>query len=75
MDDILAWIENHSVTVSVIQWGILIIIAWATGLFSFIRKFTIKPKLEYIPTASLAFIEEFEEYKDQKNFNKSIIHN
>ena len=67
MDDFLTWLEAHKVTVGIIQWAILLILAWLSGLFRIIRKYTIKPKLEIVPTASVVFIENIEEQGSYRN--------
>ena len=61
MDDLLTWIETHKVTIGIIQWAVLLIIAWLSGLFRLIWKNTIKPKLEIVPTASIIFYEEIQD--------------
>ena len=67
MEQLLAWLENHKVTTDLIKWVILLFIAWGTGLFKVIRRFNMRPSLKIVPTASFAYIEEFENYTDQHN--------
>ena len=67
MDKLLDWIEAHRVTVDIIQWIILLVLAYLTGLFRIIRKYTIKPKLEIIPTASVVFVENIEQHENLRN--------
>ncbi len=62
MDELLSWFETHQVTVDIIQWISLLLIAWFSGLFRFIRSYTVKPIFEIVPTASMVFIEKIKEH-------------
>ena len=45
IEQAVAWIELHPVTADAIKWTLLLLIGWITGLFSFLRIYTKKPKL------------------------------
>lgn len=67
MEPVIAWIEKHQVTVGLLQSLGLLIIAWASGVFAFLRRYSRKPIVRVIPTASFAFVEEFEVHNGAKN--------
>ena len=55
------WIESHPITVDLVKWIAIIVIAWATGVFRFISSFIKKPIIEIISDASHVFIERLED--------------
>ena len=67
MEEIVNWIEAHPTTVDVFKWGALLLVAWVSGLFRFIRNYSRKPSISVISEASRCYIEEMEEYEGCKN--------
>jgi len=67
IEQITTWLELHPVTVSILEWGIIILVAWATGIFRVIRNYTRKCKVNIIDSASKCLIEKFDELDDKKN--------
>lgn len=61
LDSLIAWIESHPNTVQAITWAALIVLAWITGLFKWVRRSTRKPRLTIVSTASRVLVEEFPE--------------
>ena len=67
MSDIIEWIEQHKVTVGLLQAAALLVVAWVSGLFSYLRKLTAKPKLHIAETASFVFIESLANHNGKPN--------
>lgn len=44
--DLVVWIENHGTTVDLLKWAIVGLLAWALGVFHFVRAKLKRPKLE-----------------------------
>jgi hypothetical protein len=56
--EVFAWIEAHGTTVDLLKWLALLLVAWFTGAFSFLRRYRRRPRLEISETASFVFIEQ-----------------
>lgn len=67
MDDIFIWLETHPTTINFLQWTLVVVIAWFSGVFRWLRTKTRSPKLEVVPTASMAFLENLGEFKGVAN--------
>ncbi len=67
MSAVLTWIENHPTTVSILQWGALIILAWVAGVFKWLRVKTTSPKLECVAPASFCFLELLGDFRGHPN--------
>jgi hypothetical protein len=67
MNDLVAWIEAHQTTVDLLKGVALVLVAWASGLFAYLRRFRRKPMLEIADTASFVYLEEMDEFDGQKN--------
>lgn len=67
------WIESHDHTVELIKWSILILVAWAAGLFRLIRatvqRLTRRPRLIINTETSRCYVETTERYtqKDESD--------
>lgn len=46
LDNLVRWIEAHATTVDLLKWVIVGLLAWALGVFRFIRASLKRPKLE-----------------------------
>lgn len=57
LNDVTTWIEAHEVTVGVLKGAALVLVAWAGGLFAYLRRFKARPYLKIAETASFVFIE------------------
>ncbi len=57
MESAISWIEAHPTTTSLLQWAVVLLVAWALGAFRWLRQATIGPKLKCVPSASLCFVE------------------
>lgn len=67
MESILTWVETHPTTVNLLQWFLVVVVAWFAGVFRWVKIKTRSPKLEIIPTASMAFLEDLGEFKGISN--------
>lgn len=67
MEPIFQWIESHSVTVDALKWSALLLVAWLSGFFRFIKNLIRKPKIKIISEASRCSLEHFEEFNGDKN--------
>jgi hypothetical protein len=56
--EVITWIESHPVTVGIIQWIIVGLIAWVLGFFNYIRTILKRPKVEVEKFTSRCFWEE-----------------
>jgi hypothetical protein len=56
---VVNWIETHRETVEISKWAALVLVAWLTGLFRFIRSRTRKPQVRIIEPSSRCLIERF----------------
>ena len=61
------WIEDHEVTVSLVKGVAVVLLAWASGLFAYFRRYRLKPRLEIASTASFAYVELLGELKARPN--------
>lgn len=59
LNDIVAWIESHEITVGLLRDAVLVLLAWLSGAFAYFRRFRDKPYLRIVETASFAFVERF----------------
>ncbi|ABM96697.1 hypothetical protein [Methylibium petroleiphilum] len=55
--EITDWIEAHEVTVDLLKAAAVVLLAWASGAFSYLRRFRRKPRLEVASTASFIYVE------------------
>ena len=67
MNDIVDWIENHQVTVDLLKAAALVLVAWMSGLFAYLRRYRRKAILEITDTASFAYFEQIEELEGHKH--------
>ncbi|PKM08393.1 MAG: hypothetical protein CVV14_04300 [Gammaproteobacteria bacterium HGW-Gammaproteobacteria-4] len=67
MNDLVAWIEAHQATVDLLKAAVLLLVAWVSGLFAYLRRFRKNPKLEVADTASFVYLEQMDEFDGQKN--------
>lgn len=67
IESYINWIEAHPITVDLIKWLTVIVIAWATGVFRFISSFIKKPNIEIITDASRIYIERLDDEENQRN--------
>jgi hypothetical protein len=55
--EIVAWIEAHDKTVDLLKWVALLLVAWASGAFAYLRRYRLRPRLEIAETASFVYLE------------------
>ncbi|MZH02992.1 MAG: hypothetical protein F3745_06260 [Nitrospinae bacterium] len=65
--ELVTWIESHPTTIEVSKWVLLFIIAWLSGVFKLIRKYTKKSQLKIIDTASFCFVDDINEFQGHTN--------
>ncbi len=61
------WIESHEKTVDLLKWGVLLLIAWAAGLFKYLRQKLRQPIAKIEVGTSRCLVEEFTEFQGHKN--------
>ncbi len=66
IDSILGWIEQHPVTIEMVQWAALLLVAWLSGVFRLLRRYKRRCRLEVSSPTSRCFVEELEEFDGQK---------
>ncbi len=67
MDEFVIWIESHPITMDLMKWGGLLLVAWLSGFFRFIRNYAKRPSISLIPETSRCFVEEIDEFEGRKN--------
>jgi len=67
LQGLISWQEQHPVTVQLITWFVVLVLAWAVGLFKWLRRQTQKPRFSIVPTASRCLLEEFDELEGKKD--------
>lgn len=67
MEEIAKWIEAHPITVDLFKWGTILLLAWITGFFRFVRNHARKPSISVIPEASRCYIEQMDEFDGCKD--------
>ncbi len=61
------WIESHEKTVDLLKWLALLLVAWAVGLFKFLRQKFRLPIATIEEHTSRCLIEEFDEFQGHTN--------
>lgn len=67
MDEFVSWIESHPTTVDILKWGGLLLLAWLSGIFRFVRNYAKRPSISLIAEASRCYVEEIDEFEGSKN--------
>lgn len=65
--EVTAWIEAHRTTVDLLKWVALLLLAWISGAFSFLRRYRRRARIEIAETASFVFVEHPTEPSGQPN--------
>lgn len=73
LSDVLNWIEQHDTTIELLKWLLLILVAWAVGLFRYLRNLTRKPCALVSGLASRCLIEEIDEYEGHRNVVRAAL--
>lgn len=73
VDAIVAWVEAHETTVDLLKWVLLLLVAWAAGLFRYLRNLTRSPKVRVSELTSRCFIEEMEQFDAHRNAVRAAI--
>lgn len=60
------WIEQHQVTIDLLKWTALLVLAWTAGIFRFFSGLTRTPKIRVVSTASRCLIQHMEEFEGRK---------
>lgn len=55
----MSWLESHPVTVDLIKWILLILGAWAVGVFKILRRFTLRPSVALYDSPGFCFLEDY----------------
>jgi hypothetical protein len=63
----LEWLEAHSVTVDILKWILVALIAWVGGAFGYFRTRMRKPELEFLEVASRCRLECQKVRQDQND--------
>ena len=61
------WIESHEKTVDVLKWAALLAIAWAVGIFKYIRRKFRQPIPTFEEFTSRCLVEEFDIFEGRKD--------
>jgi hypothetical protein len=67
LESIIEWIESHEKTVDLLKWVALMLLAWITGAFRFLRNKLRRPSATIEELTSRCLIEEFSEFQGNKN--------
>jgi len=73
LDDVLSWIEQHDKTIELLKWVGLLLVAWAAGLFRYLRTLTRKPKALVSEVTSRCLIEEIDEHEGQRDVVRAAL--
>lgn len=68
----VSWIEAHPATVDLVKWALVIIAAWALGLFRLIRNGLRAPRIEIEPLTSRCYCEYIDESDGYRNVARTI---
>lgn len=71
INEILSWIENHSVAVDLLKWSLVLLLAWVSGAFKLLRLLTKRPKLKVSEIVSACAILR-EPHDERENAEKAI---
>ncbi|EDY84326.1 hypothetical protein VDG1235_3957 [Verrucomicrobiia bacterium DG1235] len=66
------WIESHKVTVDLAKWAIVILFAWAAGVFRLAGRFLQRPKLELYGPAGFCYLQDYHD-KDEDTKGKLAV--
>jgi hypothetical protein len=61
LDTVITWIEEHDKTVDLLKWVLLLVLAWATGLFRYLRNLARKPRARLSSLTSRCYVEPMED--------------
>ncbi|MGC4076600.1 MAG: hypothetical protein QM702_06110 [Rubrivivax sp.] len=61
------WIERHEKTVDLLKWAVLLAIAWAVGVFKFIRQKMRQPVASIEELTSRCLVEELDEFQGRND--------
>ena len=66
LNAVTQWIEDHQATVDLAKWLLVLALAWAAGLFRYVRNLTRTPRLSISSVTSRCYVEEqpFESHSD-----------
>ena len=64
---VVDWIESHEKTVDLLKWIALLLVAWAVGLFKYLRQKLRQPFATIEEHTSRCLVEEFAEFQGHKN--------
>jgi hypothetical protein len=66
LNDLTQWIEDHSTTVDLLKWLVLLLLAWAVGVFKYLRDLTRTPRVRLSVVLSRCLVEQqsFENHQD-----------
>lgn len=71
LSSLTQWIETHQATVDLLKWLALLVIAWAAGLFRYLRDFTRTPRISVSEVISRCLIVE-KPYEDHVDATRAI---
>lgn len=63
LPEVIDWIETHEKTVDLLKWAAVLLVAWASGAFAYLRRYRLRPRLEIAETASFVYLEHPSEPK------------
>lgn len=64
---LIDWIESHEKTVDLLKWIAILLVAWAVGLFKFLRQKFRQPFATIEEVSTRCLVEDFEEFRGHKN--------
>jgi len=73
IDITIELIENHPQTTDLAKWVLLVVVAWASGVFSLLRRLNRRPSVRVSEITSKCLIEKFEEYDGHPNAIRSSL--
>lgn len=66
-EQVFDWIESHEKTVDLLKWATVLLLAWAVGIFKFIRQRLRQPVASIEMVSSRCLLEDFSEFRGHKN--------
>lgn len=73
VDSFTQWIEGHPATVDVLKWAALLLIAWGTGAFTYLRNLTRKPRVRVSEVTSRCFLESYDEFEGLRDAERASL--
>ncbi|MES5815360.1 hypothetical protein [Pseudoxanthomonas sp. Soil82] len=69
---VIDWIEEHQGSLDILKWLLVLLAAWALGLFKYVRRKLKSPRVEIERLTSRCYCEAFEELHDCKDVVRSV---